>query len=103
MPRVFICYRREDSGGYAGRIYDRLKDRLGGENVFRDIDSIGLGEDFVKVVEKTIASCDAFVAIVGKRWLDVDRLKNRNDFVRLELETAIAEGIKIFPVLVDGG
>ena len=37
---VFISYRREDSGGFAGRIYDRVMSRLGRENVFFDVDTI---------------------------------------------------------------
>ena len=37
---VFICYRREDAAGFAGRIYDRLKNGLGRESVFIDVDNI---------------------------------------------------------------
>jgi hypothetical protein len=31
VTRIFIRYRREDSAGYAGRIYDRLEAAFGDE------------------------------------------------------------------------
>ena len=43
---IFISYRRDDSGGYAGRIFDRLTTRLGHENVFYDVDAIPPGPRF---------------------------------------------------------
>ena len=45
-PRIFIAYRRDDSQGFAGRIYDHLAGHFGPESVFRDINDIepgGLG------------------------------------------------------------
>jgi len=32
MAGIFISYRREDSGGHAGRLYDRLNARFGNEH-----------------------------------------------------------------------
>ena len=73
---VFISYRREDSRGFAGRIYDRLSDRLGRENIFFDVDNIAPGLDFVEVLTERVASCDALVAVIGKDWLaSVDRTR----------------------------
>jgi hypothetical protein len=63
---VFISYRREDSGGYAGRIYDRLTSRLGRENVFFDVDAIPPGRDFVEVLSDRVGKCDALLAVIGK-------------------------------------
>ena len=40
MPRIFISYRRDDSAGHAGRLFDRLADYFGREQVFIDIDTI---------------------------------------------------------------
>ena len=47
MGKVFISYRGEDSGGYSGRLMDALSARFGAANIFRDIESVGLGVDFV--------------------------------------------------------
>ena len=105
---VFISYRREDSGGYAGRIYDRLASRLGRENVFFDVDTIPLGRDFVEVLSENIGRCDALIAVIGKQWVTmVDgenrrRLDDLKDFVRIEVEAALSRNVPVIPVLVDG-
>jgi uncharacterized protein YecT (DUF1311 family) len=105
---VFICYRREDSGGFAGRIYDRLTSSLGRENVFFDVDSIAPGLDFVDALSERVGRCDALIAVIGKTWLssvDADkkrRLDDPNDFVRVEIEAALNRGVRVIPVLVDG-
>lgn len=106
---VFISYRRQDSRGSAGRIYDRLVRRLGRENVFFDVDSkISAGMDFFEILTERVTACDALVAIIGAGWissLDTNsrrRIDNPNDTVRIEIEAALERGIRVIPVLVDG-
>jgi hypothetical protein len=105
---VFISYRREDSGGFAGRIYDRLTTRLGRENVFFDVDTIPPGRDFVEVLSERVGKCDALLAVIGKHWVvsaDADnrrRLDDPQDFVRIEIEAALSRDVPVIPVLVDG-
>jgi uncharacterized protein YecT (DUF1311 family) len=105
---VFISYRREDSGGYAGRIYDRLAQALGSDNVFFDVDSIAPGIDFVDTLSERVGRCDALIALIGKQWLTIAgadkrrRLDDPGDFVRIEIEAALTRGIRVIPVLVDG-
>src|SRR6266849_2057009 len=69
MPGIFISYRREDSFAYAGRLCDRLITHFGKENVFMDVDNIEPGLDFVEVLQRTVSSCDALVAVIGKQCL----------------------------------
>ena len=69
MPRIFISYRRDDSAGHAGRLYDRLIDHFEQQNVFMDVDTIGPGLDFVEVVQKAVGSCDTLIAVIGREWL----------------------------------
>jgi tRNA A-37 threonylcarbamoyl transferase component Bud32 len=105
---VFICYRREDSQGSTGRIYDRLSKRLGRASVFLDVDSIAPGLDFVEALSQRVRSCDALVAVIGRDWLSSAdtagrrRLDDPQDWVRIEIEAALDRGIRIIPVLVDG-
>jgi TIR domain/Bacterial tandem repeat domain 1 len=105
---VFISYRREDSGGYAGRIYDRLTSRLGRENVFFDVDAIPPGRDFVDVLSERVGKCDVLLAVIGKHWVasadgqNRRRLDDPNDFVRIEIEAALERNVPVIPVLVDG-
>lgn len=107
MSGVFLSYRRDDTSGYAGRLYDRLAARLGAESVFRDIDALSPGVDFVEAIETAVASCRAVVVLIGREWLRATtpdgrrRLDQPDDFVRLEVEAALARGIRIIPVLVE--
>ena len=86
MVRLFISYRRDDSAGYAGRVYDRLEREFGRDNLVMDVDSIPLGADFVRVLSGEVAKCDVLLAIIGPAWLgarDDDgnrRLENPEDF-----------------------
>jgi len=73
-----------------------------------DIDTIGLGEDFVKAIETTVAKCDVLIAVIGNNWVTSKdehgerRLDNPEDFVRMEIGTALKREIRVIPVLVDG-
>jgi chemotaxis protein histidine kinase CheA len=104
MPRITISYRREDSLDITGRIFDRLAGHFGREAVFRDIDSIPLGADFRRHVDRVLDESDIILAIVGPRWIGPDkehvRLASPADPVRLEIETALRMDKPLIPVLV---
>ena len=106
--RIFLNYRREDTSGHAGRLYDALAGRFGRDNVFMDVDTIGLGSDFATVIEGAVKQCDVLVALIGSRWLDAAdadgrrRLDDPDDFVRLELESALTSDLSVVPVTVQG-
>src|SRR5918911_369183 len=105
--KIFVSYRRDDSGGHAGRLYADLVRHFGAGQVFMDIDTIKAGEDFPNVIEGSVRSCDVLIAIIGRRWLTISdgarrRLDNPNDFVRLEIAQALSRGIFVIPVLVQG-
>ena len=106
--QIFISYRRDDSAAFAGRIYDRLESHLGSNYIFMDVDKIDYGVDFIDEIEKGVGSCDALIAVIGRNWLisaDKEgrcRLDNPEDFVRIEIGTALKRGVRVIPVLVDG-
>src|SRR3954468_21144856 len=94
--RVFISYRHDDSSGWAGRLRDTLVERPEYE-VFRDVEAIELGDDFVAEVERRLDWCDVVLALIGPRWLNVTRDGQRrldmpDDYVRHELEGALKRG-----------
>ena len=103
MPGIFISYRREDSIGHTGRLYDLLAKHFGKANVFMDIDTIGPGEDFLEVIDNTCESCQVLLAIIGRSWTRVTdqegnrRLDNPSDFVRLEILHALEKKILVVP------
>ena len=106
--RIFISYRRVDSEGYAGRIYDRLAPHFGADAIFMDVDDIPAGVDFVKFLENEVQSCDVLIALIGRQWLNVKdehgkrRLDSPKDFVRIEIATALERDIRVIPVLLGG-
>src|SRR5262245_29049231 len=108
MARIFLSYRRDDSGGYAGRLYDRFSQHFGHDHLFIDVDNISLGHDFVEVIQNEVRSCDVLIAVIGRQWLTSTdpqgqrRLDNPEDFVRLEILTALERRIPVIPVLVGG-
>jgi TIR domain len=64
--RIFISYRRDESAYPAGWLYDRLADHCDGGQVFKDVDSIKLGDDFVEVITRAVGSCDVLLALIGE-------------------------------------
>jgi hypothetical protein len=105
---VFISYRRSDQPALAGRIYDRLEQKFGPRQVFMDVASIAVGRDFVEALDESLTHCKALIVVIGKDWLtatDVSgdrRIDNPDDYVRLEIETALRRNILAIPLLIDG-
>src|ERR1022692_1821807 len=106
--RIFLNYRREETAYAAGWLYDRLAERFGGGQIFKDVDSIELGDDFVEKITRAVGSCDVLLALIGDRWLTIKgadgrrRLDDPEDFVRVEIEAALARDIRVVPILVAG-
>ena len=108
MAGVFISYRRADSAGWTGRIYDRLTDRLGPDRVFVDVETIRPGQDFTAAIKETLSRVDGLVVVIGPGWLDsLDdegrrRLDDPSDVDRKEIALALDRDIRTVPILVDG-
>jgi len=105
---IFLNYRRDDSMGMAGRLYDRLAQAFGQENLFMDVDHIPAGVDFVDYLNSQVAACEVFISVIGPSWLDARneqgdrRLHVPDDFVTIEIAAALARDIRVIPVLIDG-
>lgn len=104
---IFVCYRRGDSAGHAGRLADALVDKFGPSSVFMDVDTIEPGVDFVEEIDRAVGHCDVLIALIGPQWLGAAdskgrRLDDPNDLVRLEIETALERKIRVIPALVGG-
>jgi roadblock/LC7 domain-containing protein len=105
---IFISYRRLETSHLAGRLYDRLVDRFGEAQVFMDVDTIDLGVDFAEVISRAVGTCSVLLVIIGPEWLTVTdeqgrrRLKNPDDFVRLEVQAALERDVRVIPILAEG-
>jgi hypothetical protein len=106
--RVFISYRRDDTKAIAGRVYDRLISVLRRDNVFFDVSAIKGGENFEDRILSAVMASDAVLIFIGSKWLDslpnrlLPRLAEHNDYVRLEVRSALQQSKLVIPVLVDG-
>lgn len=109
--KVFISYRHTDVevGGYVWGVYEVLKERCGVHNVFKDVDSIPLGESFPEHIRQAVRSCDVALVFIGPRWIGAKgesgrrRLDNPKDWVRLEVAEALRHPhVLVIPILVAG-
>jgi hypothetical protein len=104
--RIFINYRRGDDPGFTQALLSRLERTFAPEQIFIDIDNIEPGLDFVQVLADQVAKCDVVLAVIGKGWIDARdetnerRLDNPEDFVRIEIESALKQNKRVIPVLV---
>lgn len=98
---VFVSYRRADSAPDTGRLYDHLVARFGEEHVFQDVDNVGIGENVGNAVSAALDKSAVLLAVIGPDW-EPARLANDEDWVRYELDGALARGIPIIPVRVRG-
>ena len=105
---IFVSYRRSDSQGEAGRLFDDLVKHFGEDRVFMDVSAIEAGRDFRKAIEEGVSKCGVLLVLIGPEWVDakdergVRRLSDPSDFVRIETAAALKRDIPVIPVLVRG-
>lgn len=108
MRAIFISYRRDDSEGQTGRLFDDLVAQFGQDSVFMDVVGIAPGRDFRRAIDEQVATCGILLAMIGRNWLEAKdesgrrRLDDPMDFVRLETASALKRDIPVIPVLIRG-
>jgi len=105
--KIFVNYRRDDSAPHALNVAQYLENTFGKRNIFIDIDRLRAGQEFETVLENKLRQCKVMLAIIGPNWVDARdggsrRIDNPEDWVRLEIERALARKIPVIPVLVAG-
>jgi TIR domain/PASTA domain len=108
MAGIFISYRRSDTEGYAGRLFEGLRARFGLDAVFFDVAGIEPGQDFHKIISRKVSSCNVLLVLIGRSWASASdgngrrRLDDPQDFVRLETAAALNDNVPVIPVLLQG-
>lgn len=103
--KIFISYRRRETAGHAGRLYDGLCEHFGADRVFMDL-SMEPGVDFAETIDEAVGGCGALVALIGDQWLTVTdargqrRIDDPTDIHRLEIEAALDRKVLLVPALV---
>ena len=104
--KIFISYRVQDTSADTGRLVDSLKQAFYEDQIFMDIEKLDPGVDFTQALANSLESCDVLFAIIGPEWAGpadddgVTRINQPNDWVRVELETALKRNIRVIPVLM---
>ena len=103
---IFISYRRSDEPGYVRALVSDLRHTFGGQHIFLDMETIEGGVDFAATIERALADSEVLLAVIGPEWMTAAdetgelRLHDPEDFVALEIATALNLDVPVIPVLV---
>lgn len=110
MAKIFISYRRRDTGQIVASIYNYVAEAYGPENVFIDTRDIPDGQYFTLVIEHNVRDASVMLVVIGKDWLGIEddghrRIDEPADLVhaevRLGLELAQQGRLTLIPILID--
>ncbi|MFQ4139282.1 toll/interleukin-1 receptor domain-containing protein [Nodosilinea sp. PGN35] len=111
MPLIFLSYRRRDSQAITRSIHSKLAETYGSETIFLDEKSIPKGVDIRDYIRDTLSQCAVVLPVIASGWLSSigsfglrqGNWEEPNDWVRIELEEALANNAtKVVPLLIDG-
>ncbi|MEU9045251.1 MULTISPECIES: toll/interleukin-1 receptor domain-containing protein [unclassified Kitasatospora] len=103
---MFLSFRKADSRWMRDRLHQALADRFGSGEIFKSGGSIPAGADFAEILRRQAAECEVMLVLIGPAWLDargddgIRRLDRVQDWVRVEIGTALQAGNRVVPVLL---
>lgn len=107
MAKVFISYRREDTGDFwADTILMYLSNEFGAKHFFKDTESIKTGSHWQEFLNKELAAAAVVLVLIGPDFFTLvgksgkPRIQEKGDIVRAEINEAIRLGKAIIPVLL---
>ena len=106
MARIFLSYRKADgvASGARSYLYEKLTNRYGPDSVFMDVERMQVGSDFRECLNDELQKTEVVIVLIGPEWVKhlQERAFNQDDFVRLEIETALKQGKPVLPLLLEG-
>lgn len=104
--KIFISYRRNDTQYQVDDLYDILiQNGVAKESIFKDIESIGVGENYEDAIDQALEACDVCLVAIGPNWVSEEnkaRLHSKDDYVQKEIAKAlIKKKVLVVPVLFD--
>jgi hypothetical protein len=66
---IYLSYRRRESAGCTGRLFDHLSRHFGPGSVFMDIGGITRGQGFARAIEPALNACEVVLVVIGKSWV----------------------------------
>lgn len=101
MGLAFVSYRRLDSAGHAGKVYDLLSAKYPRGQVFLDTGDLKPGDSWSPQLRAALIDSIVVLCVIGRSW-DPKRLWETTDFVRQEITVALSKGRPVIPLLFDG-
>jgi hypothetical protein len=109
MHRIYISHRHDDAPECARRLYDRLIEFVFGFGsvIGADFEGLNANHKSREATARTVGSCRVLLVIIGRGWFGGESagrsaFDDPHDLVRVEIAAALAGGIRVIPVLVDG-
>lgn len=105
MPKIFISYRRIDGDYIAKSLYNQLKLHFSEQSIFLD-EKIPMGDDYRENLKAEVQQCQVLIAVISPAWRGIKddniscRIDDPSDWVRIEIESALARNIPVIPLLV---
>ena len=100
MTKLFISYRRVDAYE-ANRLVKALRQEYGESNIFYDVASIELGDNWPESLENALNEASAIIILIGPNWLHLQdkesgkrRIDLKNDWVRKEVIKSIQRKVE---------
>jgi hypothetical protein len=106
--KIFISYRRVDTGQAVRSLSAILKQAFGPEAVFVDTETVRAGSQWPEQIDQALQASDILLVTLGPKWLRIAdeygrrRLDHDDDWVQNEIASAIKRNINIFPLLIGG-
>lgn len=106
MNRVFLSFRKVDDRVTREQVDQRLCTEFGREQVFKSGESIPAGTDYVATLQAQATACSVMLVLIGGAWLTASDarggalIERDDDWVRVEIRTALAAGNRVVPVLL---
>ena len=106
-PSIFVSYRIADTLQTADRLAAELRRKFGGDQVFFDRRTLEPGNRWDSRIETAVSGATVVLVLIGEKWLTeqneygVRRLDVGGDWVRREVEAALARDGRVVPILVD--
>jgi pterin-4a-carbinolamine dehydratase len=100
---VFVSYRRDSDLLRASLVASQISHALPEVKVFRDI-RMRLGEKWPVALNDALQAADVVLVLIGPGWLGAKdqferrRIDQPDDWVRLEIETALNKGKVVIPI-----
>lgn len=104
---IFISYRKADTQAVVDNLAKELKKHFGEGHVFKDDQDIRAGDRWPQRLQEAVLRSTVLLAVVGKDWLTIHddfgrrRIDDEDDWVRLEICTALANQKRVIVLLVD--